>query len=316
MRARRPGGIAVAEVLFLVLLLVPPALRLVRDHTGLRDWLGAASRRTPVRDAEVLRAELAATRDELREAHARLESLRDVVGAVVEADGAPSDDFAARFRAVGADIVGFSDPSPRRHALWLSFQPRREPLREVEEGRNVQPLAPLTGLRGHGSEIPRVSCAVVSGKRLVGRLVPSPAGFSIARVQSLRDPLFRVRFRVGDVTGMLWGTGLADGEGHALLEVHHRTRDSESDTRAVETAGAGLGASALSTGVEVVTAGNDGVFPPGILIGETVPGADASRVGGKSLVRAALDPAFLERVVVVVDRTRVEFAVLTAGESR
>lgn len=343
MRLRRSGGIGVAEALFLVLLLAPPALRIAWDHGPLRGWVGASSSdssspESPAQGerAERLRAELAQTRDQLRAAQALFESLRSASSALVESVSEPGSHYAGRFRLFNADVVSFSDPSPERHVLWVSMPGFEAGLRDLEEeSRGLS-----AGLRRPGAAedrraveppdrySPDSHAGVVSGKRLVGRLVPSPFGFSIARVQLLLDPLFRVRFRAGNSTGMLWGTGLRDEDGQALLEVHHviHTREiprpqgdagpsEEGDAGPSEEGDAGPEL-ALAAGVEVVTAGNDGVFPPGILIGAMVGGEDAARVGGKAYVRSALDPASLEHVVVVIDRARVQYAALPNGEDR
>lgn len=262
LRAGRTYRSPTAVVAVALALGLPPLLRIAWDSGPVRAWLRAPAAGPP--PGGVTTAETAALREALRRARDDLQSLADVAGLVGE------EAAGSRYRLIAADVLSLSDPSPDRQALWIDF---------------------------HGVEPPSRPAAVVCGKLLAGRLVPSAAGVSVARVQSLADPLFRVRFRAGAATGILWGTGRSDAAGHPLLEVHH----------CGET---------LAPGTPVLSAGNDGVFPPGFLIGELAGEAageatrgspEGAASSGAVIVRASLRPQALERVVAVVD--------LAAGEA-
>jgi cell shape-determining protein MreC len=87
---------------------------------------------------------------------------------------------------------------------------------------------------------------------------------------------------------MLWGTGRREREGSFLpfLEVRHLSP---------------LGQ--LEPETAVFTAGGDGVYPPGFLIGHVL--AEESEIpGAYQLVKAAVRPDELREAVVIVDRAR------------
>jgi hypothetical protein len=71
----------------------------------------------------------------------------------------------------------------------------------------------------------------------------------IVRLQTLLDPDFRVRFWTEGATGMLQGTG-RQRDGHPVLEILYLSESA-----------------VLRPGAPVVTEGNDGVYPPGVVIG-------------------------------------------------
>lgn len=289
MRRGRSNRVGLAGVALAIALLVPPLSRIAWRMPAVRERLGLPLEAPD--DGTLALAESVRLREELRRARATVDSLTETAAVVdLAGAGARIAGARARFRQLAADVMRFEEPSPDRDALWIVFA---------------------------AQEAPAEPAAVVSGDRLVGRLVPSPLGQRVARVQTLRDPLVRVRFRsqsaiddpsaggggTDEALGILWGTGQVDGDGRALLEVHHPTATA-----------------ALVAGARIVTAGDDGVYPPGLLIGEIVePGGDgAARAdgGGKARVRAAARPLELARVVVVVDRARAEYAARNDGWTR
>ena len=127
-----------------------------------------------------------------------------------------------RYRTSLADAIPISDPSSRR-ALWVAL---RDPEAVTSDG------------------------AAFWDRRLVGRVVERYEQPAVAKIQLLNDPAFRVRFRSGDVTGVLLGQATLSDEGDPLLKVRF------------------VSGEGLVVGADVVTAGDDGVYPPGLWIGQ------------------------------------------------
>ena len=122
-----------------------------------------------------------------------------------------------------------------------------------------------------------------------------PAPLKLARVQTLLDPFFRVRFRSAEGEGILWGTERTDAEGRPLLEVHHLTP-----------------AGTLPGGARVHTSGEDGIYPPGVLIGEVIGEVVGDSSRSSNLVRGAIDARSSLRVLVVRDLARRDMALREA----
>lgn len=138
-------------------------------------------------------------------------------------------------------------------------------------------------------------CATTYEGALVGRLERLPWTASVARVQSVLDPGLRVKFRSGESRGVLHGTGRRERGGgrRPLLEVRHLVPITD-----------------LPADAPVFTAGGDGIYPPGILIGWV----GEAESGAYPLVRAAVSPEEMEVVAVLVDMARAEWErVLEAG---
>jgi hypothetical protein len=250
LKRERPGHFGFAHGILVLVFLAPPALRLLLEE----------EREDARQAAAELDAEVASLRHGLERAREEIELLTGAPYAHGGAAGLPG-----RYQAVWADVLPLGDPSPARRALWIPA--------------------------GGGGELPaprfRTDCAVVHGKALVGRLVELPLGLGLARVQTLLDPLFRVRFRAGEVSGLLWGSGECDGDGWPLLEVRHLTAPED-----------------LEPGARLFTSGGDGIYPAGLYLGEVLEeGAAGSRRVGP-LVRAAVRPQSLQRVLVLIDPRR------------
>ena len=86
--------------------------------------------------------------------------------------------------------------------------------------------------------------------RLVGRVVERYEHLPVVKIQLLNDPNFRVRFRSGGVSGILQGQALLSDTGAPLLKVSFSSMEE-----------------GLVVGADVFTAGDDGVYPPGLWIG-------------------------------------------------
>jgi hypothetical protein len=124
----------------------------------------------------------------------------------------------------------------------------------------------------------------------------------LARVQTLRDQFFRVRFRYREVTGFLWGTGQTDDRGRPLLEIRHLSAE--------------VG---FREGETVATEGDDGRYPRGLPIGVLVrrkaaPAASADppaegaasapgvSAGGEFRVRGDFRLEWIPEVIILSDR--------------
>ena len=170
-----------------------------------------------------------------------------------------------RFRPVQAELVRVADPSPKRSAflVWTD----RDSL---------------------GAATIRTPVVNTKLQTLVGRLERIWPDLRLARVQTVQDRFFRVRFRYGkdlEGWGFLGGTGLADGDGRPLLEIRH------------------LGIEvALQEGDPVVTDGNDGVFPAGIPIGTLVNPNPSQPGNGLFKVRSYFSIGEINDVILLVDQ--------------
>jgi len=135
----------------------------------------------------------------------------------------------------------------------------------------------------------RKDATALSGDVLVGRLISRAPGAPIGRVQSVLDPLFRARFKCGEDSGMLWGTGRTDSDGYPLLEVHHLEKPPS-----------------FTGGQLVLTEGGDGVYPRGCIAGHILemPGEKTPH----AIVRAAVRVDSLRQVVLLEDMTREALA--------
>jgi hypothetical protein len=207
-----------------------------------------------------LEAQVDALEEQLRRAHEDLARL----------GGAPSSE---RYRVSLGDVIPVSDPSPRRGALWASL---RDPERVARDS------------------------AVLWESRLVGRVREVYRAPGLARVATLLDADFRVRFRCGDVSGMLHSTGRSDPrDDHPLLEIRHLSRPGE-----------------LPEGEPVFTAGDDGIYPPGLRIGVLRRDPTAGTQSGNQLVSADLSGAELTQVQVATDVAAQSLHGLPPGDRR
>ena len=244
------------------------------------------------------RAEAGVREALLRRTQNELRSLRSVASVLSGRTAGPADRLAARWHAAIVEVLPFADPSPSRRALWVSLHGVELPSRT-----GASPWA--AGVSGVGGA-PQ-DAAAVSGDRLIGRLVDTPSGALCGRIQTVEDPFFRVRFRIDDTLGVLWGTGRRTTDGRPLLEVHHRTTSS-----------------VLEAGTVLVTAGDDGIFPPGLAIGEVAQEsavaaeerAGSAEDGGGDLTLVAAYPlsSALHELVLLTDRARRDLALRRAAD--
>ncbi|MBN1443679.1 MAG: rod shape-determining protein MreC [Planctomycetes bacterium] len=219
-------------------------------------------------------ARLEDTREHLRETElaAEVTRLREELDAAarmrIEPAGIPAD--AARYSAQLADVLPFADPSGLRSAIWVYL-----------------PQSPA----------PPEDSALVYQRALAGRLMRAFPG-GIAQAQTLLDRGFRVRYRCGEQSGILAGTGRRDAQPPflPLLEAIHTTP---------------LGA--LAPDALVYTSGGDGIFPAGLLIGR-VAAEEVEITGNHQMVTAALCPDDLRSVVVVCDAARRAFSAALESE--
>lgn len=120
---------------------------------------------------------------------------------------------------------------------------------------------------------------------LAGRIDGTLAGRPLGRVQSILDRGFRVRFRHGDAWGFLQGTGEVDeATGRPLLDIRHLSTNVR-----------------FEAGEPVFTEGNDGRYPPGIVIGRLVPADVKTSLGGFRVI-CEFHPLALREVVILEDR--------------
>jgi rod shape-determining protein MreC len=169
-----------------------------------------------------------------------------------------------RYTPLGADVIRLADLSPRRNSLWVWGDT-------------------LTGVGNH--------TAVVHGdlEALVGIVKGVSPDRGIARIQTVWDRYFRVRFRYREAWGFLYGSGEVDAAGRPLLEIRH------------------LGAEvAFTEGDAVTTDGEDGYYPSGIPIGTLFRQGIGERNGGQFMVRGIFALGQVSRVMLLVDRAGLE----------
>ncbi|MEE3229592.1 MAG: hypothetical protein VX272_01030, partial [Planctomycetota bacterium] len=178
MKRLTDGGSALYLLLLALFLVSPPAARLA-IHCG---WIPEAGRATlPGSATAEEQAEIIALlQNRLQEVNRDLQLITSAGGLLYDPSGGPGNRNAARYRIAVADVLPLSTPSAGERTLCVSL---------------------------YGAPVLQKDSAVLSGDHLVGRLVDESAGSGIGRIQSILDPLFRVRFRCGEDTGMLWGTG-------------------------------------------------------------------------------------------------------------
>jgi cell shape-determining protein MreC len=155
-----------------------------------------------------------------------------------------------------------SDPSPARSALWLWG----------------------TGLESASAGAPAAYRGALIGR--VERVWPERG---LARLQTLRDEYFRVRFRWREVRGFLGGMGKTDAQGRPLLEIQHLSVEA-----------------AFREGERVFTDGDDGLYPRDLPIGTLVRSELDGSGGERFLVRAEWAPERVPEVVILIDRAALE----------
>jgi len=221
-------------------------------------------------ETAALRAKLEAAREELRIANLDL-AARDLGHSL------PS------YRIVLAESLPIEDPSPRRNSLWVSCR---------------------------GATLVPDGTPAIAGEALAGRVASAHGALHLARIETLLDPAFRVRFRKEGASGMLWGTGHVSSGGKPILELRHLSE-----------------AAALAPGEPVYTEGGDGVYPEGILIGFLADdgGAPPSSVAPHSIgpvplkglvVHAAAHPRAARRLALAVDLRTARFEDAIEEEAR
>lgn len=256
MKRRYRSGAILGTLFLLAFLLTPPAIRLSM-HYG---WIGEPTGLQEVEEGrDRKQADMVALlNDQLRQARRELQLVASTAGLLYDPAGSPGDRAAARYRIAIVDVLPFSSTSTADRTFCVSF---------------------------YGIPLMRKDTTALSGDLLVGRLVSLVPGTRVGRVQSLLDPLFRARFRCGQDSGMLWGTGKTDADGHPLLEVHHLSRPP-----------------AFAAGQPVLTEGGDGIYPAGCIVGEILelPGEKIPH----AVVRAAVRMNRLRQVVLIEDMAK------------
>ena len=258
MKRNHAGGFGFLGQLVFLLLVLCPAL-----------WRAVETNRTPLGGEQSLEAaRMALEVAHLRESNRRLQEELRVMSSI-EHDSRSAEKTAGRYRAFSLDLLSFGDPDPGRRALWV----RMDPDYGVHD-----------------------DATVMYQGTLVGRLVKLPWIERVARVQTLADPGFRVKFLCEGTRGILYGTGRReeDGERRPVLEARHL-----------------LPLGPLPAGAPVVTAGGDGIYPPGILIGQVLDAEEHSAAHPE--VRAALSPEDASEVIALVDLARADWAQAMEG---
>lgn len=145
----------------------------------------------------------------------------------------------------------------------------------------------LWGLARGTAPVPADTAAVHRGA-LAGRVVRCFASLGVVKVQTLLDPGFRVRFHHPGASGLLCGTGRLHEES-PILEVKYVD-----------------GMQQLQEGDPVHTEGQDGVYPPSLLIGHVTRASDCGGHPDESrmVVRAAVRTAEAMRLLLAVDNGR------------
>ena len=260
MRKRNLTRVLLNSTFLLAFLLSPPAIRLSL-HYG---WLGDKPETAGAEPhADIQQADLVALLDEqLRQSRKELQLVTSAAGILYDPAGGPGDRAAARYRVAIADVLPFSSSSTADRTFCVSF---------------------------YGLPEMRKDTTALSGDLLVGRLVNLAPGSRIGIIQGVLDPLFRSRFRCGEDSGMLWGTGRTDAEGFPLLEVHHLEKPPS-----------------FAVGQAVLTEGGDGVYPPGCMVGHILemPGEKTPH----SIVRSAVRMETLRQVILLEDMTKEALA--------
>lgn len=215
---RKSSGLRVLHLFWVACLFVPPAVRL---------WLDLS--RAPFRGGEPLSGETSAS---LSTADLSLEAAR---GRLIQAESdlraldvtLPGEEY----KAVLARVLPMGDPSAGRSTLFVGVRSR--------------------------SPVPIDITAVTVDHRLLGRVVDvlnpplGSEGFAVARVQTLLDPSFRVRFVAGETRGLAGGSGeTTDDARYVVLEIIWLEDPRE-----------------LEEGETLYTDSAGGVFAPGIPIG-------------------------------------------------
>ena len=257
---RGRGATGSGLILPLMLLLLPPAGNIFWElHTGRRSRERLGNAGLTAEDPEA-GTRISTLRQLLLDKERELEILR---GWSLE---------EPRHVPLLTDVVHTGDLSPRRHALWLW-------------GTGFQGVTSRTSVAFRGALVGRVD-RVFEGRRL-------------ARVMSLMDPYFRVKFRYGkqsDSIGFLWGTDRADTQGRPFLEIRLLKREVR-----------------FQQGEPVFTAGGDGFFPSGLLIGRLVRVEESQQQDRRFQVLAEYRPDALAEVVLLVDRASMEVLSLPDG---
>ncbi len=264
MRTRNLSRVILNTAFLLLFLLTPPAIRLSMQY----GWFGAK----PEPDIQDTRASeqadlVALLNEQLRQSRKELQLVTSSAGILYDPTGDPGSRAAARYRVAIGDVLPLASSSTADRTLCVSF---------------------------YGLPAMRKDTTVLAGDLLVGRLLGLVPGTRIGKVQSVLDPLFRSRFRCGESSGMLWGTGRTDADGFPLLEVHHLEKPPS-----------------FSVGQAVLTEGGDGVFPRGCMAGHILemPGEKTPH----AIVRSAVRTGTLRQVILLEDMTKEALARIEEG---
>lgn len=274
-------GLRPIHLFWAFLLALPPVVRLLDDHLGLRGSASPGARLTsPSGEAVVLR-------QRLMEAEADLAAL----GVTVDRHS---------YGLLLGRVLPLNDPATARSSLFValrSYVSMRDDVAVVSAshslvGRAIDVFPPAPLLLATSQEKKNGEAAGDGDARR----------FAIVHVQTVLDREFRVRFSCGDAHGVLQGTGETASDGAPLLT-----------TRLLQ------GAARLQAGDRVITDQNDEVYPAGLLIGTVIEGEALAQLKVRSrtfLVKADVNLRQpLDRVVLLPSLLRLSLLESPAGRS-
>ena len=264
-------GLRVIHLFWALLLALPPAARLIQDALR-RPETGSYPQTLAGRDSAVV------LEQRLREAEADLKALNVPLQ-------------RQRYGRVLGEVLPMNDPAAARSSLFValrSFASMRDDVAVVSATHSLVGRAIDVFSSARAWATPEEGEAVGPISSDDGRR------FALARVQTVLDPAFRVRFSSGGARGVLYGTGETTSDGAPLLRTHLLQ-----------------GADRLEPGDRVVTDRGDELYPGGIAIGTVVDGQALGQLKVRHrtfLVRADVNfSGPLDRVVFLPNLLRLSF---------
>ncbi len=266
---RRRSGLRVIHLFWVVCLCAPPAVRLGLDHS--RQPGQSATERLVAQPTLEPGFAVAEAAHRLRQAERDLEALGVTL-------------VSEEYERVLARVLSTHDPAADRGAMYVGVRSRKP--------------------------IPADITAITTDYLLAGRVVDvvePPFGaeerFAIARIQTVLDRYFRVRFvtgdPAGDVRGLAGGTGTLTEDGHPLLEIIFLD-----------------GSRAPEEGEAILTAPMDQVYAPGIRIGTVTLDAGSPNLKRRNrlpLIRSEVALLRQDQVILLADLMKLSAARASPG---